>query len=160
MFKLTLTKAARISPAAFNPPLLTAARRFSKKMDKVLTLTVVSWEGEKPKFETQFTLDSKALVVQPTMTGSQKGIDKWGFLDEGTAVRYAILSRDWKSKTTPGFIGSGPGRGRVVKIDVNHPQPGIEARGWSVKISKELRPEWRRVMQAALAAGARRAERT
>lgn len=159
MFSLKLDKAARVSPEAFNPPLLTAGRKFSRNMDKALTLTVLSWKGEKPVFKSEFTLTDEALTVQPMMTGPQKGLDKWNWLDAGTDVRYAILSGDWQSKTTPGFIGSGPGRGRVVKIDVNHPQPGIEARNWGVKILKEFKPEWRALCKAALVAGARRAEK-
>lgn len=159
MFSFKLTKPAQIDPDAFRPPLLTALRKVARNMDKALSLTTASWEGEKPKFESQVSLTREAAIIQPAMTGPQKGRDKWIWLDGGTRVRYAILSGDWDSKTTPGFIGSGPGRGRVVKIDVNHPQPGIKARGWSVKVLKEFKPEFRAQMRAALVAGARRAER-
>jgi hypothetical protein len=63
------------------------------------------------------------------------------FLHEGTRVRYAVLSRDWKSKTTPRRLSSGQGRGRVVLISKKFPQPGIKAREWTdVIIRKRKRP--------------------
>lgn len=58
------------------------------------------------------------------------------FLHGGTKVRYAVLSRDWVSKTTPRFIGSGTGRGRVLFVSKKHPRPGIEAREWTDVIAK------------------------
>lgn len=159
MLSFKLTKAARLDPDAFRPPLLTALRKVARNMDKALSLTTKSWEGEKPKFESQTSLTTEAATIQPVMTGPEKGRDKWRFLDEGTRVRYAIMSRDFKAKTMPGVLGSGPGRGGRVFIDVNNPQPGIKARGWSVKVLKEFKPEFRAQMRAALKAGARRAER-
>lgn len=157
MFSFKLTKAAKVNPDAFRPPLLTAARRVGRNIDKALTLTVLSWKGARPKFQSIVTVGQQAVTIQPSMTGPQHGRDKWFWLDGGTEVRYAIMSRDWRSKTTPGFIGSGPGRGRKVFVDVDNPQPGIEARGWGVKILKEFRPEFVAAMKAALAAGAKRA---
>lgn len=159
MLSFKLTKQARLDPAAFRPPMLTALRKVARNMDKALSLTTKSWKGAKPKFESQFTITDEAAVIQPAMTGPEEGMDKWRWLDEGTEVRYAIMSSDWKSKTTPGVIGSGPGRGRKVFVDVNNPQPGIKARGWGVKILKEFKPEFRAQMRAALKAGARRAEK-
>lgn len=62
----------------------------------------------------------------------------WGWLDQGTDVRYAIMSPDWVSKTVPGNLDSRSGSGHVIIVDTSNPQPGIQARGWSEDIAKKL----------------------
>jgi hypothetical protein len=159
MLSFKLTKQARLNPEAFRVELLARLRTGAQELDKRLGKTTATWEGEKPKFETQIGLSATEATLEAAATGPQKGIDKWLWLNYGTKVRYAILSKDWSSKTAPGFVGSGPGAGRVVKIDVNHPQPGIEPRHWGVLILKEFKPQFRQAMREALLAGAERAKK-
>lgn len=52
----------------------------------------------------------------------------WGFLNEGTEVRYRRMSFDFESKTEPGTFESFEGRGGPEGFEQ---RPGIEARGWS-----------------------------
>lgn len=78
------------------------------------------------------------------------------FLDEGTSVRYAVLSPDWRSKTTPRFIGSGAGSGRVMFVSKKRPQPGIKARHWTDEIKKATLPLFRAEVQAAFARAAKK----
>lgn len=70
------------------------------------------------------------------------------FLDKGTRVRRALLSPDWKSKTQPGSLKSGKGRGRVLVINKKFNFPGIKARDFSGRIldiiSRELEPTFNR----------------
>lgn len=65
--------------------------------------------------------------------------DVFHFLNEGTKVRYALMSPDWKSKTAPGRMRSGSGRGRLILVSKRKPwkrnrkrwpRPGIKARGY------------------------------
>jgi hypothetical protein len=66
------------------------------------------------------------------------------YLDRGTQVRRAVMSLDWQSKTRPGSLQSGPGRGRVVFISKKISLPGIKARNFSgnitATIERELEP--------------------
>ncbi len=71
----------------------------------------------------------------------------WHWLDEGTDVRYALMSMDFMAKTAPGRLDSGSGSGGVLKIDLAHPRPGIEARGWSKEIADKMAKEYPRIMQ-------------
>lgn len=158
-FRFEVPKQARLNPDAFKPELLAALRKTGKALDKRLGETTATWEGEKPKFETRIHLSAKEASLQPAMLGSDKAKWKWRWLDEGTRVRYAIMSRNWKSKTTPGFVGSGPGAGEMVHVDVDNPQPGIKARRWSKLVLKEFRPIFGSAMRAAMRAGAARANR-
>lgn len=155
--RFEVPKMAQVNPDAFRVEFLAALRKTGKALDKRLSETTKTWEGEKPKFQTAIHLTTKEAWLQPMASGPAKGIAKWRWLDEGTRVRYAIMSRDWQSKTTPGFVGSGPGRGRRVFVDVDNPQPGIKPRRWSKIVLKEFRREFSAAMRAALRAGVARA---
>jgi hypothetical protein len=50
------------------------------------------------------------------------------YLELGTSVRYAAMSKNFVPKTHVREIHSGPGRGGKRYVDVNQPRPGIEAR--------------------------------
>lgn len=63
------------------------------------------------------------------------------FLDEGTKIRWALMSRDWISKTRPGVYKSGSGRGYVRmrgSSKMPFPRPGIKARNWTKRMAIEL----------------------
>lgn len=66
------------------------------------------------------------------------------YLARGTRIRWAVMSRDWRSKTKPGRIPSGPGRGHFVivgKLKMQRrgirPRPGIKARNFDILIAKK-----------------------
>jgi len=97
--------------------------------------TTRTWRN-KPEHELEFS-QTKQEIKSLNLTDNEV----YFYLHEGTKVRYAILSRDWKSKTTPRRLSSGQGRGRVVLISKKYPQPGIQAREWTdVIIRKRKRP--------------------
>jgi hypothetical protein len=62
------------------------------------------------------------------------------FIDQGTSVRYATMTKDYFSKSTPGVIGSNRGAGELLYIDKNVPRPGIESRRFTEEIHKRRRP--------------------
>ena len=106
----------------------------------------------KPQFEQMIGLDSEAATV---LVGTDDKIYK--FIDEGTRVRYATLSKDWQSKTKPGIIGSGPGRGRVLFVSKKRPRPGIEARRFTQIIQRQRKRPFQRSMIKAMQKGADKA---
>lgn len=150
--------APRLRDEAIREELEKALDKLGVKLVKEFEKTTKTWQGDKPTFVPDTRLrQGTGAGLSIGMEGG-RGVDKWTFLNFGTRVRYAILSSDWQSKTTPGFLGSGPGSGRVVKIDINNPQPGIEARDWSVIIMKDFKPVFREAMHDALADGLRKAQ--
>ena len=152
--------APRLNQDAIRVELLAALEKQSKLLVKEFEKTTKTWHGEKPEFEAQIGLEQgSGATLEVALTGPQKGIDKWFWLDRGTKVRRALMSRDWQSKTTPGLIGSGPGRGRVLFVSRQLALPGIEAREWAKLIRKNTRPTFRAALQAALARGLKRAQK-
>jgi len=122
--------------------LLNELRKEGKEVEKLYAQTVASWKGEKPDFESLIGLErgdgSASVLTGPV--GSSEGVNKFKWLDEGTSKRYALMSSDWKSKTTPGKLQSGSGRGKVLAVGkrrVPRPRPGIKARGWTIQIQNQ-----------------------
>jgi hypothetical protein len=106
--------------------------------------TTAGWDGDKPSFEPKVVLNSREAGVSVGPTGNEKGVNKWGWLNDGTPIRWAVMSNDWKSKTKPGNLGSGGGSGRVVIAGRRamtqrniQPRPGIKARGWTKTIGRQ-----------------------
>lgn len=152
-----------LTPKAFKPKeikleLLSENDDAGKDLVKLFERTVQTWEGERPGFEVQTHQTGDTVSLEVVLTGSDMAIKKWFWLNYGTRVRYAILSRDWQSKTAPGDLDAGEGAGRVVKIDLNNPQPGIEARGWTKIITRQFKPAYYRRMQKAMQRGAAKAQ--
>lgn len=77
------------------------------------------------------------------------------YISEGTGIRWAVMSSDWRSKTQPGRMKPGRGRGRVVIAGRRamtarniRPRPGIKGRKFDKQIAKkEQAPFVRKVQQ-------------
>jgi hypothetical protein len=112
--------------------------------------------------ETQKTFRRKFPVeVEDTSNRSQVSRDVfidheiYFYVSGGTAVRYATMSPDWQSKTAPGRLSAGSGRGRVLYVSRNRPRPGIEARKFDEQIVKKEDKPFERAVRAAIEAGVR-----
>jgi hypothetical protein len=69
--------------------------------------------------------------------------DRYRWVNNGTRIRWALTSRDWKSKTTPRKLTPGPGAGRIVIAGRRamtaagiQPRPGIKAREFTHVIAE------------------------
>lgn len=144
-----------IVPPAVRMPLprrkiMSQLRRFSAGVKTDFDKTMATW-ADHPDFKRQVSFRAGVAMARVHVR------DKvYGALDEGTKVRWALLSKDWRSKTRPGFIGSGPGAGRVLmrgrkmrKAGIP-PGPGIKARGWSGVIAEKHKPIFERDMELAV----------
>lgn len=156
-------KPAKMRIEAIRQEMLRALKEQGKETEREFDKTVATWNGDKPKFESLVNLtgDSAELLTGPT--GSKKALDKFKFLDEGTRIRWAVMSKDWQSKTRRRFVGSGSGRGRVIIMGRRAmqrrriaPRPGIEAREWTPTIQARRKPKF---ISAMLEASRRGAER-
>jgi hypothetical protein len=114
--------------------------------------TTATWKHEKPTFRPEVGHRGSDGYVRTEARGSSKGVKKYGWLDRGTRVRWAIMSGNWRSKTRPGYITSYRGAGRVLvagKRRMRRPRPGIKAREFSPTIFKRRLPKFKKRMVAA-----------
>ena len=88
------------------------------------------------------------------------------YVSKGTAIRWAVMSQDFRPKTRPRVIGSRTGRGGAVIVGRKamtarniQPRPGIKAREFDEEIKKRRTPWFQKRIEKAVAAGAKRAER-
>jgi hypothetical protein len=139
VFQVKAIKAKPMRLKEVRLELLNALRAEGKENEKLLEQTWATWKGDKPKAETLIGLTTKDASVLTGPNGSEDALNKFKWLDEGTCVRYATMSQDWKSKTTPGKLKSGRGRGRMLFVNKRRPRPGIKARGWTELIQKRRR---------------------
>jgi hypothetical protein len=112
---------------------------------------IASWAGEIPSWSRQVDREGSArMYLFVFMGGHSFGQQKWKWLDQGTSVRYATMSRDFVAKTRVRIIASRPGRGHLHYVDRAIPRPGIEARQFDNEISRRLNPRLEKRLQGAL----------
>ena len=75
-------------------------------------------------------------------------------IDEGTNVRYDVMTTDFVPKTQPGVLRSFPGEGGFAYRDKN-PRPGIEPRRFSITITRKYEKEIQKELQQATIEGLR-----
>ena len=157
-------KPKRLQVDAIRLEILNALRREGTEHKKILRKTVETWQGEKPKFETLIGLSGQDATAITGPVGSDKAVNKWHWLNGGTKIRWALMSRDWRSKTTPHKYQSRRGAGRVVIAGRRAmqsrgiaPRPGIKARGWSEDLTKQRKRPFMRAMIKAMQRGAAKA---
>ena len=146
-------KPRKLAIAEIRMEILNALRAEGTVQRNLLKQTVATWEGDKPEFETLIGLDSGNASVMTGPVGSMKGVKKWNWLNEGTRVRRAVMSRNWRSKTSPRSFRSGAGRGRVVFISKRISMPGIKAREWSKMVQEQRRRPFTARMVGAMRRG-------
>lgn len=112
-------------------------------------VTVQTWQ-HKPEFT--ITAEGNTRTIGTDATQGAGRIYK--FVALGTRVRYALMSTPFQAKTTPGFIGSTAGLGRVVVISKKHPRPGIVARRFPQIIAAKWQKEAPEQLQRAIDAEA------
>ncbi len=113
---------------------------------RMLRLTTRRWTGTKPQFVTKTIVSPTKLFVVTAPRGQypprgRSGAAKWWYLEEGTEIRWALMSGDWRSKTRRARLRSGGGSGRVLiagrkamsKRNIR-PRPGIDARNWRAEV--------------------------
>ena len=89
---------------------------------------------DKPEFETKVEYRSRLMIGTVKVKGQKAeaaSITVWQLLEHGTRIRFMDVSPDRVSKTQPGRISSGAGRGNVTGLNFEDPNPGIIARDWA-----------------------------
>lgn len=132
------------------------ARRLLPVMQKGLQQyqgVISTWSQEsRPDFILEFAKHRGGFVT--TIKKSDHPAEKaqlsvWDLLTDGTKIRYAKMSEDFIPKTAVRSLRSGPGRGKLDKIDTTEPKPGIDDRLWEDTINPRLFAD---VVEAVVAA--------
>lgn len=151
---------AKAMVAEFEKELEKEAAIHKRELEK----TTATWRGDKPGFDSLTEVGGGGVTIITGPVGNTKGVNKWTWLNGGTKKRWALMSGNWRSKTSPGKFGSGPGRGRVVIAGRRAMQrrgiaarPGIEARDWTGKLEKQRKKPYMRNMIKAANRAAKRA---
>lgn len=116
---------------------------------EMFDLTVKDF-NTKPEFDRVYKRDSRRIVGEVFTTDMV-----YRFLDEGTRVRYAVMTPDFISKTRPSVLPSRRGRGGLMKVIKSNPLPGIEARNFDERIAQRMQPRFNRIARQKLMEAAR-----
>jgi len=161
-------KPGRFRSEAFTKAITAAANEAAKDIQKDFEATTKTW-NHKPKFVKE--VDVKTSPVQ-VLVGTDDEI--YRYVDEGTKPHPIFagiytgksnkkaLAFQWggkgsyRAKTSPGVIGSkagGPSGPFVAFPYVMH--PGTKPRNFDITIQKKWEPKFKRLMEAAMSAGAK-----
>jgi len=121
----------------FNVPAGQAAKEqalseLAEEAKAMFEKTVETWD-EQP----DFTINENQNNVS---IGTRSKI--YGYIDRGTAVRYATMTPDFAPKSRVRVIASARGKGGLAFVSRNHPKPGIQAREFSVIIQERMQKKF------------------
>lgn len=124
--------------------------------------TTRTWR-HKPVFEIETSAYAAAAsrgragLLGRAMVSVTTDDDIFRYVDQGTRVRHAVMSRNWKSKTRVRVIGSRAGAGRMVFVSRKINRPGIKAREFSKEIRSRRRKPFYNAMRKAMEKAVRHA---
>lgn len=136
----------------FRDEIKAEAKEIQKDMLDDFKRTTKTWKHQ-PEFSAKVDYGSAVGGVR-IQIATDDPIYK--YIDEGTKVRYATMTRDFQAKTEPNVILSTPGKGGVLFVNKKRPRPGIKARKFTKIIAKSYKPEFSRRIKNALERAARR----
>lgn len=143
-----------------------AARTEGRAIRSELKRLVAPWQNEKPDFKVrQQVAPTRSADINVTVfpVGSVKAVNKFFWLDKGTKIRYAHMSRDFKRKSHPRTrrVQSGNTGKPYFKKDFKSgdlipaaKNPGIKPRGWLSAVTNERQPIFRRSVNQVIRFGA------
>lgn len=112
--------------------------RYAHLAEQDFNSTERSWETHKESFK----IDAYAYGRKVYTTN-----DVMYWLNYGTDVRHAKLSKDWVSKTAVRSLSSGGGNGKVLFVSSRYKAKGITARLWDEVIQEKYMAEFVAEMQ-------------
>jgi len=120
----------------------------------LLEKTVRTWEGEKPEFVSEVKVGPKQVTLRTGPEGDDAGAKKWMYLEKGTSIRWAVMSKGFKAKTRRAFLKSYRGKGGAVIVGKRammarniRPRPGIPARNWLAEVDRQRSRKFKGLMQ-------------
>lgn len=117
-----------------------AMRDVAKSVRSRLLTPTSTW-SDKPTF-TIDEMEKGGDLIERVMTESPE----YFWLDEGTSIRFATMTKDFAAKTKPGSFSASGGKGGLAYVSKKQVRPGIQARDWT----KMAELEYGAVLQSAI----------
>ena len=123
------------------------AIEYAEKAKALAALPTETWDDE-IEFAIDDVSDGTNLVFNVHADGENARI--YRYVDEGTSVRHAVMTRDFAPKTSVRSLASSRGRGGLAYVDKRVSAPGIQARRFSLVVAETLRSEFSAEIKAIL----------
>lgn len=104
-----------------------------------------TWQEHHPNFEVEINVSGGNFGVTVSTDS-----DVYFWLDQGTSVRYATMTEDFKAKTRVRNLNSRGGTGGLAYVSRRVPRDGIEARQWTDYIMETRFPKFSASLQKAI----------
>ena len=146
-FSFNFIKPSKMNIKNYKDLIVAIGLKNEAKIDRQeLDKTTSTWKSDRPTMKSQIVINKRGATITTGPTGNKKGVERWKFLSDGTKIRWAVMSPNWKSKTTPNRMNSKTGKGRVIIMGKRamqkrniKPRPGIKARRWPMVLGKKRR---------------------
>lgn len=114
-----------------------------KMIREDMAAAIDTWKHKSSiQFEKRMRLSASSITVSISTDDPV-----FNFIEGGTGIRYATMTRGFRAKTTPGVLGSVAGSGGLHYIDKAVPRDGIEARDFYEVSAKKQRAAFISKMQ-------------
>lgn len=115
-----------------------------RQIEKEFGKGTSTWSSSsKPNWRLRIT---RGFAISGTCT---TGDTPFAYVEVGTRYRFRAMTPDFRPKTKPGVLGSGPGAGGPSHF-VRRPLPGIKGRGFRDIIARNRFPIFQANVEAAL----------
>ena len=163
-FKTIIPK--KLQTQAMLNAIVTEATKQGKLMLKDFDATTKTWTGDKPEFRATIEVKPQNNAVSGTFPNTinliiapkddnSKGAKVWQYVNKGTSVRHAVMSKGFIPKTRTGQLNSWKGKGKMVFVSKKIKLPGIKARKWDKALSDKWRDKYAAAMQKAMGVAAK-----
>lgn len=129
-------------------------------IQRALRGTVKTWRNKPTFLMTQQVAPtrSKDVYVLVFAAGDAEAVEHFRYVNEGTAIRWALMSRDFRPKTKPGSLVAGAGMAPFDPVLRGRSQmfasrPGIVARHFTKTIQADRHPKFSAAVRAAIQRG-------
>lgn len=117
----------------------------TEEFEKLFGKATRTWSSENtPKWNKSIGFQGPDLVGKTTT-----GAKVFSYVELGTSERWRKMSRNFRRKTTPGVLGSGPGRGGAVGW-FPRPVAGLKARNFRLIIAEQEQEKFPVKIQVAV----------
>lgn len=157
MIKATAILPGKFDPDAFSREIIKEAEKLNGEIQKDFEKTVATW-NHKPRFKATVSVQQDLIegyVRTVRIFGDKPPELIYYFINQGTKVRYAKMTRDFEPKTRVRVIDSFPGAGGLDSVDVRFPMPGIKGREFDVAIATKHKTRLSFRLEVAMARGAK-----
>jgi len=133
-----------MSVDAYRLEFLTALHKAERELKVLFGKTTRTWK-RKVQFTSKISLRNQSPTVEVWTDD-----EIYGYISNGTSVRYATMTNPFVSKTKVKWIGSRKGVGGMLFVSRKHPRPGIKAREFDTTIADRYKRSFAKLLKEAI----------